>query len=90
MVGSESRSLIERFLGRPRRWVGWVWLALSVGQFVLAFLDPSSFRFFIAASWLVLGVLYLIGAYSARRRAGGGDVKEQVVEQYPSEGDPTR
>ncbi|WP_131847752.1 MULTISPECIES: hypothetical protein [unclassified Curtobacterium] len=68
MTESKQRSVIERFLGRPKPWIGWVWVALSVCWFVLAVIDPSPFRFFIAATWLLVGVLNLVGAYAYRRR----------------------
>jgi len=74
---SKQRSVIERFLGRPKSWIGWVWVALSVCWFVLAVIDPSPFRFFIAATWLLVGVLNLVGAYVYRRRGQRSDTSAE-------------
>ncbi|WP_161968843.1 hypothetical protein [Curtobacterium oceanosedimentum] len=49
MSEPKQRSVIERFLGRPKPLLGWVWVASSVCWFVLAAINPSPFRFFIAA-----------------------------------------
>ncbi|MGN7222916.1 hypothetical protein ACTHQN_08635 [Curtobacterium flaccumfaciens] len=84
MIEPKPRSLIERFLGRPKLWVGWTWVGLSPCWFALAFIDPSPFRFFIAAAWLLIGTLNLVGAYNARQWARQGAATEATAAQGPS------
>lgn len=85
MTESKQHSVIERFLGRPKPWIGWVWVALFVCWFVLAVIDPSPFRFFIAATWLLVGVLNLVGAYAHRRRVGQNDTAAEPTRASSSD-----
>lgn len=85
MTESRQPSVIERFLGRPKPWFGWVWVALSVCWFVLAVMDLSPFRFFIAATWLFVGALNLVGAYAYRRRVKRNDTAAEPTRASSSD-----
>lgn len=84
VIEPKPRSLTERLLGRPRLWVGWTWVGLALCWFALALIHPSPFRFFIAALWLLVGALNLVGAYHARRRAAEEAATKGAITSDPS------
>lgn len=68
MTEMKRRSLLERFIGKPLPWVVWTWAALAAVWIVLAIVDPSGFRTFMAITWSILAAVQLGGAYYARRQ----------------------
>lgn len=68
MTDKERRTVAEVLLGKPRAWVVWGWSALAIAWIVIALVEPSGFRAFMAIAWSVLAVLQLVAFSVARRR----------------------
>jgi hypothetical protein len=67
MTEKKRRSLLERLVGTPLPWVTWAWATLAAVWIILAIVEPSGFRTFMAVTWSILAAIQLGAAYSARR-----------------------
>jgi len=83
MTGEQQpRSIGQRIFGRRSNLLlGWLWTAVGVLWLVDAIISPSTFRYFLAGIWLVLGVSQLTYTYwqraAARRQRGSSDSATQ-------------
>lgn len=68
MTEMKRRSVLERIVGKPLPWLAWAWAALAVIWIVLAIVDPSRFRTFMAITWSVLAIVQLGASLYARRK----------------------
>lgn len=69
-MSSDNRFLRATF-GRPLVWVGVMWIAVGVLWSVMAVIEPSGFRVFMAVLWLVLGGSMLAVALRDKKRGLG-------------------
>jgi len=79
----ERRSVAEVLLGKPRAWVVWVWLALAIAWIIIAVVEPSGFRTFMAIAWSVLAVLQIVAFRLARRRRRPAETDTRTNDTLP-------
>ncbi|WIE80556.1 hypothetical protein [Curtobacterium sp. MCSS17_016] len=83
MTDRERRSVAEVLLGKPRAWVVWGWLALAIAWIIIAVVEPSGFRTFMAIAWSVLAVFQIVAFYLARRRRRPAETGTRTDEAPP-------
>ncbi|WP_146243651.1 hypothetical protein [Curtobacterium sp. MCBD17_008] len=67
----ESRTLSRWLFGRPSLWLACGWLVVGLMWLGLAVAEPSAFRYFIAAPWIIGGIGMLIVALRDRANRRG-------------------
>ena len=68
MTEMQRRSVLERLVGNPARWIVWAWAGLAVIWIILAISDPSGFHTFMAITWSILAIVQIVATSFARRQ----------------------
>ncbi|MBT2501059.1 hypothetical protein [Curtobacterium sp. ISL-83] len=62
----EHRTLVRSLFGRPGVAISCLWLGVGLAWLGLAIAEPSAFRYFVAALWLIMGGGMLVVALNDR------------------------